>query len=1025
MAANYPNNNVPPVSGAAVAPARVWPADIEQVDAFARKLYKRARTAGSELDEVATAVRSLHTVLKHLKFEAEDPESLLGADDGSGSVYARQLTPILEDSEFALKQLDTILEKYSGESGAGTQMDGEKGWTLLESREREMVDLIRSKLVNQKLNIDIFLDTIQLHNPSKSRRIVDTNSADLESIKDKVDAIASRICQRKSSNLADGNNDEEERWKNFRDELEKAGFSREVVRKNQDVIRAYIRQLDEQLSAYGGSTPSVRGLLEHYRPRRDDGLQITPYPTYPTDPAVGELSPEELQSEIDEEKLFPSMRMRRLEEEDEEDNNHQTAVAQPPPPPLSNSSQPLSMPDHPSNLSYDRRLSNGGADDASMALMSTRELMALDKRSAELAVTAGNKMHPQPPPAELLPGPNYHTSNSPTPHSLPPSASHPALPSSSLPAIGVNNATSGEQSSAHPRYVPPLPLPRNHSPPVVNPASSSAPVISQQREQSLALVQQQQSRCARLAPDSKGRDIPLEAKWTRIPRHLVSPEALAGAGVRYEARPDFVAVLGELSRNEVAKLAQKTAEVRNARRRRSSTVPNSAGGVGTAAVPNGNANGVRKDRRAEDKYYPDKYRNWNVIEEEERRRQRPKASGRNHRYSDDDDSSSDDSRGVTYVVNNNRQRRRASTASSASHLYDSSDDSRTSDAETDTDRDLDASSSYSQSYPRSGSHLDDYHKSRSHSLRRSSTTPTTSSKRDDKAYARVRSRNDSDATDGANGHEKDSSNEKGTKTYPFIVPAPAASEKDKDKDGASTSPAATIKPKPILKNKKDDPHVRIDPTPQIIDESSSSLPRTLPSYRRSERERERRDREKDKDRERDRDRERNRDKDRDREKDRDRDRDREKRYRSDRYQDKERDRDRERHPDRERDRDRERSDRYRGDKYYSHRDSHRDRDRDRSEDGVRETEYPHRHRHRSHSHSRRYHGNGGGSSSNTGARRSDRDREYYDDHYINSNNSRVRDDRTSRRKAQHETIRAVGLGGAAAAMLSMLSEAAL
>lgn len=226
-------NNLNQVN-APVTATRVSPADIERVDAFARKLYKRARATDPDLDEVATAVRSLNKVLKHLKLEAEDPESLLTIEGPGSAVYARQLIPILEDSEFALKQLDTILEKKYGNGGSdgdGAQMDGEKGWTMLESRERDMIELIRNKLANQKLSIEIFLDTIQLHNPSKSRRMVDPRSGSLDSIKDKVDAIATRICQRKNSNLADGN--EEELWAEFRDELEREGFSRDVLHKNQ------------------------------------------------------------------------------------------------------------------------------------------------------------------------------------------------------------------------------------------------------------------------------------------------------------------------------------------------------------------------------------------------------------------------------------------------------------------------------------------------------------------------------------------------------------------------------------------------------------------------------------------------------------------------------------------------------------------------------------------------------------------------------------------------------------------------
>jgi hypothetical protein len=70
---------------------------------------------------------------------------------------------------------------------------------------------------------------------------------------------------------------------------------------------------------------------------------------------------------------------------------------------------------------------------------------------------------------------------------------------------------------------------------------------------------------SQLAPDSKGQTIPLDATWTKIDRKLVSPEVLERAGVRYEARPNFVAVLGILSREQIEDYARKSFEVRNAR----------------------------------------------------------------------------------------------------------------------------------------------------------------------------------------------------------------------------------------------------------------------------------------------------------------------------------------------------------------------------------------------------------------------------------------------------------------------------
>lgn len=214
----------------------VTAAHVDDVDAFSRRLYRRARTAGPAFSDIASVVRSLHTVLKHLKVEIEDPASLLGS--GSSSVYVRQLTPLIEDCDFALQQLEVVLNKYGTDSAAGLAdpsatklMPGEKGW-VLETSERDRLELIRAKLATQKLNIDIFLDTVQLRNTTRNQDSlsVNTGHVDMDSIKDKVDAIATKICHFKDSDSAD---DDEELWQNFRDELIKDGFSEDVLRQNQ------------------------------------------------------------------------------------------------------------------------------------------------------------------------------------------------------------------------------------------------------------------------------------------------------------------------------------------------------------------------------------------------------------------------------------------------------------------------------------------------------------------------------------------------------------------------------------------------------------------------------------------------------------------------------------------------------------------------------------------------------------------------------------------------------------------------
>ncbi|KAG9506646.1 hypothetical protein J7337_000179 [Fusarium musae] len=68
-----------------------------------------------------------------------------------------------------------------------------------------------------------------------------------------------------------------------------------------------------------------------------------------------------------------------------------------------------------------------------------------------------------------------------------------------------------------------------------------------------------------MAPDQYGRKIADDALWTKISRKLVSVEVLQQAELRYEERPDYVAILGVLSRVQVAKLVYESKATINSR----------------------------------------------------------------------------------------------------------------------------------------------------------------------------------------------------------------------------------------------------------------------------------------------------------------------------------------------------------------------------------------------------------------------------------------------------------------------------
>jgi hypothetical protein len=62
--------------------------------------------------------------------------------------------------------------------------------------------------------------------------------------------------------------------------------------------------------------------------------------------------------------------------------------------------------------------------------------------------------------------------------------------------------------------------------------------------------------------DAKKDGVPPDARWTKISRKLVNPEALELGKERYEARDDFVIVLRVLSRDEVQGYAEVTQKLR-------------------------------------------------------------------------------------------------------------------------------------------------------------------------------------------------------------------------------------------------------------------------------------------------------------------------------------------------------------------------------------------------------------------------------------------------------------------------------
>ncbi|PHH59164.1 hypothetical protein CDD81_3680 [Ophiocordyceps australis] len=138
------------------------------------------------------------------------------------------------------------------------------------------------------------------------------------------------------------------------------------------------------------------------------------------------------------------------------------------------------------------------------------------------------------------------------------------LASDKAPGSGLSPASSQSflGTLPHANHGPKLSACANSS----TPASSSWPtrIIAPEETHPPGLCSNRRL-VSHLAPDCYGNEIALNAQWTKISRELVSPEVLERAGVRYEARPDYVAVLGHLTRPEMAQLAHQSVLCRAAR----------------------------------------------------------------------------------------------------------------------------------------------------------------------------------------------------------------------------------------------------------------------------------------------------------------------------------------------------------------------------------------------------------------------------------------------------------------------------
>ncbi|KAK4226102.1 hypothetical protein QBC38DRAFT_367392 [Podospora fimiseda] len=539
---------------------------IESVDDFAEELYCRSDAAGPAFDNLRSAIHHLQNAFNDLHAEARDPESLI--NNGHNGAYVRRLTSLLEDSDVTLKQANTLLEKYDSNKPNVDAILREKPDQTLKAQE---IEVVRAELVSQKLKIYNFLETVEIHNPrfkEEHQALDETTDSDQRRamIQNKVDAVANRIFQRRRQGSPTSRGDEgEELWQEFKSELVKEGFDHEVLHKNKEVLQAYIRDLESHRALEDGAPPSVRGLLEcgtpgtapiaaaavvtghHPMPNRDSRPNDNQVPVSSNEgrrrvPTTTSSAPGSLQLYTHLEPPSISIDSSRLSYEEQ--------------------FTPSDSPD--SSDTESSSSSNSNPISSQTTLISTQELLALDQLEADkMASRNGGKRGP-PPNYDISPGTS-------------PNARYRPLPPAGM-AQHYNEKAGGVYPGTTNRYSPPPPpppysstlSPTSSTPPPPYPATPTAPSANFNLTVSRICTgspnsQQPSRQYSQLAPDGRGNGIPLDATWTRIKRTLVSPVVLQRAGVRYEARPDFVAVLGKLTHEQIAEFARQTLEERNSR----------------------------------------------------------------------------------------------------------------------------------------------------------------------------------------------------------------------------------------------------------------------------------------------------------------------------------------------------------------------------------------------------------------------------------------------------------------------------
>ena len=229
---------------------------------LAKTAYKNCVEAGVEYNEIAREIRSLHSVLRPLRDEAQRFDSPLFRQD---QYSAAELLNAIDGCKHILDDLQILLAKYEGLAINGETVSvTKKLWHRIRfSTKIEELGAVRGKLIAYTSTISVLLDAAQLRATGRVEEAtgrvedkIDDMSVEMRSgfasLRKAICAIAikDRADQRGGStlsllSLSTYAGDDKDVWREFRRQLIRQGIRSKDLDRHKDSLQAYMLKLHQ------------------------------------------------------------------------------------------------------------------------------------------------------------------------------------------------------------------------------------------------------------------------------------------------------------------------------------------------------------------------------------------------------------------------------------------------------------------------------------------------------------------------------------------------------------------------------------------------------------------------------------------------------------------------------------------------------------------------------------------------------------------------------------------------------------